>query len=219
MRCLSEYKYIFLDLDGTVIDSAAGVTNSVAYALNKLGYTVSDKSELMKFIGPPLSDSFREFYALDDEQISRGISYYREYYSETGISECSLYENVENFLKELKRSGKIISLATSKPEIYAVRILKNLNIYDYFNLVAGSTLDSVRNGKTAVLKYAIDKLNVEDVSRAVLFGDRKHDVIGAHECGIACVYMLHGFGSMEEATAYNADIILDDMAAALREIS
>ncbi len=219
MQELSQYQYIFLDLDGTVIDSALGVTNSVAYALSKLGYTVSDRSELMKFIGPPLSDSFSEFYGFDDERIKLGIGYYREYYTENGIFECSLYDHVEDLLKAVKRDNRTLALATSKPEVYARRILERINIDKYFDLIAGSTLDGVRNNKSDVLRYALGKLNIEDASQAVLLGDRKHDVIGAHEFGMPCVYMLHGYGNEEEAVKYNADMILDDMSAACSIIS
>ena len=206
------YKYILLDLDGTVTDSAEGVTNSVAYALEKLGCPVEDKSTLLKFIGPPLSESFKEFYGFDESTVSRGIEYYREYYTDKGIFENNLYNGMEQLLKSLKAAGKTVILATSKPEIYARRILDRFNISRYFDIIAGSTLDVDRNTKTDVLKYILQTVEISDLSEAVMVGDRKHDIIGAHDIGIKCIAILYGYGNEAEFIEYGADYILNTVA-------
>ncbi len=203
------YKYILFDLDGTVADSAEGVTNSVYYALSHMGIEVADKSELKKFIGPPLSSSFKEFYNFSEDQIKKGTALYREYYTDKGINEATIFDGIEPLLHELKTCGRKIILATSKPEVFAVKIIENFGVSEYFDVIAGSTLDEERNTKTKVIEYALEKAGVTDLSEALMIGDRKHDVIGANETGIRCAYILYGYGNREEAEEYNADYILD----------
>ena len=205
------YKYIFFDLDGTVTESAEGILNSVAYALEKLGCPVKDKNELMCFIGPPLSESFRDYFGFDEEHVRLGVKYYREYYPEKGIFENKLYDGIAELLQKLSQTNSRVILATSKPEPFAVRILEHFNIVQYFDLIAGSTFDSSRADKTDVLKYAIDQCGVKSGSECIMIGDRKHDVIGAHDAGMKCAYVLYGYGSREEAAEYNADFIIEDM--------
>lgn len=206
---MSGYKYILLDLDGTVADSAEGVTNSVAYALEKLGYHVEDKQTLLKFIGPPLSESFKEFYGFDEKTVDKGIQYYREYYTDTGIFEVKIFDGIETLLKSLKACGKTVILATSKPEVFAKRILEHCGISQYFDLIAGSTLDAERNTKTDVLKYALRESGISDLSEAIMVGDRKYDIIGAHDVGLSCIAILFGYGNEEEFKQYGADYIID----------
>ena len=205
------YEYLFFDLDGTVTDSAEGIYNSVIFALEKLGYTVEDKNTLRPFIGPPLYESFREYYGFDDETAWLGVKYYREYYPEKGIFENRLYDGMYELLKELSESGRKLVLATSKPEPFAVTILEHFNVSEFFTLIAGSTLDNSRRSKTDVLRYALDECGITDKSTVLMIGDRKHDVIGAHEVGIDCAYVLYGFGSIEEAKEFGAEYIIEDM--------
>ncbi len=203
------FNYILFDLDGTVADSAEGVTNSVYYALCHMGFEVSDKSELKKFIGPPLSSSFKEFYGFNTEQIETGIKLYREYYTDKGINEAKIYDGIKNLLRRLKAHGKKVILATSKPEVFAVRIIENFGVSEYFDVIAGSTLDEERNTKAKVIKYALDKAGADDLSQVIMIGDRKHDVLGANEIGVKCAYILYGYGNLQEAQEYKADYIID----------
>lgn len=205
------FKYIFLDLDGTVTESAEGIINSVAYALEKLGKPVEDKSALRCFIGPPLTVSFHEFFGFDDETAALGVKYYREYYPEKGIFENRLYDGIAEMLEKLSKTDKKIILATSKPEPFAVRILEHYGVAQYFDLIAGSSFDGTRNDKTDVLKYAIEQLQIEDIIEAIMIGDRKHDIIGARDVGMQCAYVLFGYGSREEAEQYRADYIIENV--------
>ena len=203
------FEYILLDLDGTVTDSAEGVINSVAYALEKLGCPVDDKSSLMKFIGPPLTESFKDFYNFDEETIQLGVRYYRDYYNDNGIFQNRLYDGIPELLKSLKQHGKTVILATSKPEVYAKRILEHFNVDLYFDFIGGSTFDAERNTKTGVLKYILKECRIDNLSDAVMIGDRKHDIVGAHEVGLKCAAILYGYGNEPEFKEYNADFIID----------
>lgn len=205
------YKHILFDLDGTLTDPAIGITNSVAYALEKFDIIVDDKRTLYKFIGPPLVDSFKEFYGFDEQKALLAVEYYREYFSVTGIFENSVYDGIEDLLSKLRNNGLSVILATSKPEIFAQRILEHFKLEKYFDIIAGSTLDTSRNTKSAVIKYALEQSNITDCTSAIMVGDRKHDIIGAKENGLSSIGVLYGYGDYNELNSVGADYIIKDV--------
>lgn len=208
---MKKYKYILFDLDGTITDSALGITNSVKYALNKLNASIPPYETLCKFIGPPLLDGFRDICGFDAEKAQEAVKLYREYYETTGLYENAVYDGIPEFLRALKEKGKTVILATSKPEKFARLILEHFNLIQYFDYAAGATIDETRNKKDAVIAYALKECNITDKSLAVMVGDRHHDIFGAKQNGIDCVGMLYGFGSLEELTAAGADYIAENI--------
>lgn len=207
---MKQYSTVLFDLDGTIIDSGEGVTNSVSYALEKFGITVEDKSTLKKFIGPPLIYSFKTFYGFDDDKARLAIEYYREYYQEKGIFEGYIYDGIENLLIDLKQRGKKIILATSKPEAFALRILEKAALAKYFDFIGGATLDeSTRVTKIDVLEYVLEEANIDTVSSVIMIGDRFYDIEGAHNFGMDCIAVLYGYGTREEFEKYGAEYIFD----------
>ena len=126
------YDICFFDLDGTIIDSSPGITNSVMYALEKFGIEETEREKLYKFIGPPLTDSFARFYGFDDEKSWKAVEYYREYYQDTGIFECSVYPGFEKSLKALKAAGKRLLL--QRPNRKYMRE-GSLNILTWINIL------------------------------------------------------------------------------------
>ena len=202
------YNWILFDLDGTLTDPGEGITNSVAYALKKYGIEVSDKSELYKFIGPPLRDSFMKYYGFSEDDALKAIEYYREYFRDTGIFENKVYEGVEDMLKSLCDIGRKIVLATSKPEEFAVRILEHFELSKYFAVVAGASMDSSRSKKGDVIAYALSMCGDIDKSTAIMIGDREHDIIGAKENGLKSIGVLYGYGSEDELKNCGADYIV-----------
>ncbi|MDD2978328.1 MAG: HAD hydrolase-like protein, partial [Hespellia sp.] len=131
------YEYVLFDLDGTLTDPGLGITNSVIYALKKFDIAVTDRKELYKFIGPPLLNSFREYYGFSEKESVLAVEYFREYFSEKGIYENKVYEDIRKVLSELKEKNKKVIVATSKPEKFAVTILKHFQLDQYFDFVAG----------------------------------------------------------------------------------
>jgi phosphoglycolate phosphatase len=123
------YRYCLFDLDGTLTDPGIGITNSVMYALRKFGISVSDRSELYSFIGPPLGESFQKQYGFSEEQSRQAVEYYREYFRAGGIFENTVYDGIPELLKELKRKGVTVALATSKPYEVAVQIVRHFGLY------------------------------------------------------------------------------------------
>lgn len=204
-------KYILFDLDGTVTNSMEGITKSVQYALRKYGIEVSDLNELRKFIGPPLKDSFMEFYNFTEEDAEKGITYYREYFTDKGIFENYPYEGIDKLLDSLKSAGKKIILATSKPEVFSKRILDHFDLTKYFDYIAGSTLDGSRSSKGDVIRYALKESNITDLDSTIMIGDRLHDIEGAKACKIESIGVLYGFGDRKELEEAGADFIVNDI--------
>ena len=192
------YKYILFDLDGTLTDPGLGITNAVMYALKKFNIEVPDRSELYKFIGPPLLESFEKFYSMSSDESQRALEYYREYFKPYGLYENTVYDGIEALLAELKNQGKKLILATSKPEPFAVEILRHFGLDKYFDFVAGATMDEKRVRKADVIAYALESCGISDLSEAIMIGDREHDVLGAKEIGLESIGVLYGYGDLEE---------------------
>ena len=205
---MKNYKYILFDLDGTLTDPAEGITNSIKYALSKYGI-VAEREELLKFIGPPLRDSFMKYYNFNREKVEEVVAFYREYFAVTGIYENNIYPGVPEMLDKLKNRGKILLLATSKPTIYAGKVLEHFNIHEYFTTVGGSNLDGTMGKKSEVVEYALSFLPDEGLKSAVMAGDRKYDITGAAENKIDSIGVTWGFGSIDELVAAGATYIAE----------
>jgi len=204
-------KYVLFDLDGTLTDPGLGITNCVKYALNHFGIMPSEREELFPYIGPPLVDSFKMFHGLNEEQAQKALCLYRERFNTKGIFENALIPGITELLNDLKKRGFKLIIATSKPEEYTVRILEHFDIDQYFDFVGGNTLREERPRKNDVIRYIMD--NYPDMSgeNAVMVGDRKYDVQGAHEFGIPTIGVLFGYGSREELTLAGADFVVESV--------
>ncbi len=198
---MKTYDVVLFDLDGTLTDPGLGITKSVEYALNHYGITVKDRRELEHFIGPPLIDSFMGSYGFSKEQATEAVEVYREYFSVTGLFENEVYPHIPELLNALKKAGKILLVASSKPEVFVLRILEHFDLLRFFDGVGGAAMDESRTNKADVVEYILGKAGVTDRSRCILVGDRKFDVNGAHEAGMDALAVTYGYGSLEELTA------------------
>lgn len=209
---MKDKKYVFFDLDGTITDSGLGITKSVQYALRAFGIEETNLKKLEPFIGPPLKDSFMEFYHMDEEQANKAVKAYREYYEVTGLFENEVYDGIPNVLKQLKETGKEMVLATSKPEVFAKKILEHFQLDSYFSIIAGADLEGNRVEKLDVMKYAIGLANSEDYTQIVMIGDRKYDIEASNQLGIETIGVLFGFGSREELERAGATYLVETPA-------
>ncbi len=207
-------KYILFDLDGTITDPKPGITKSVQYALRAFGIEVEDPDSLCSFIGPPLMKSFQEYYGFDEAAAKKAVEKYREYFSVTGLYENAVIEGMELLLSRLRQEGKLLIVATSKPEYFAKKILEHFHLDGYFTDICGSELDGRRTAKEEVIRYALERNKISDLKDAVMVGDRLHDMEGAKAVGMACVGVLFGYGSREELLEAGADRI----AATVEEV-
>ncbi len=200
---MPRYAYCLFDLDGTLTDPGEGITRSVAYALSFFGLEVKDRTALYPFIGPPLVDSFSTFYGFSPEKARQAVGRYREYFSRQGIFENELYPGIKELLENLKRHGVRILLASSKPELYARKILEHFQLLPFFDFVAAATMDDARSKKTDVVRYALETCGISP-DRAVMIGDRQHDIEGAKDNALESIGVLWGYGSREELSAAGA---------------
>ncbi len=204
-----KYTTVLFDLDGTLVDSGIGVTNSVAYAMEKFGITPPPREELFKFIGPPLVQSFKEFCGFDEEKTTLAIKYYREYYSQKGILECTMYEGVIEMLASLKNKGYKLALATSKPELYATQVVKNKGIFPYLDYLGAASIDEkTRATKEAVIEYVLTMCEEKDRSKILMVGDRHFDIKGARCFDLDSVGVTFGYGSYQELLEAGATYIV-----------
>ena len=193
---------ILFDLDGTLTDPAEGITKAVEAALNHYGITVADRAALHKFIGPPLDESFPEFYGFDAARTAEATEVFRAYFDRQGWRENIPYPGVEDMLRDLRAAGKRLLVATSKPEVFALRIMEHFGLAQYFDHICGAPMDNQEGAKkAAVIRDALRRAGVEDLSTAVMVGDRRHDIDGARQVGLEAVGVLWGYGDLQELEA------------------
>lgn len=192
------YNYILFDLDGTLTDPMVGITKSVQYGLSKCGVIEDNLEKLTPFIGPPLMDSFMEYYSFSESKAKQAIEYYREYFSVTGKFENKVYSGVSDMLSLLKCNKCKLIIATSKPTVFSEDILKHFDLMDYFDIVIGSELDGSRASKEDVIQYVLSLIGPYDKREVIMVGDRKFDILGAKSAGIDSIAVTYGYGSMEE---------------------
>lgn len=212
------YTYLLFDLDGTLTDPKEGITKSVQHALKAFGIEEPDLDKLTVFIGPPLVPSFMEFYGLDHEQALEAVKVYRERFSTVGLYENRVLEGIPEMLARLKAKGKVLAVASSKPEVFVLKILEHFGMRDYFDEVVGALLDETRTAKKDVIEEALRRLHIEDRSEVLMIGDRKHDAEGARLCGLDSLGIYTGFaeeGELEEAGATFVCHSVEEMAERL----
>ena len=187
---------IYFDLDGTLTDPKPGITGSIQYALKKLGKPVPSQDQLTWCIGPPLHASLKALTGTD-ALADQALLLYRERFSEVGLFENTPYPAIHDTLAAVAATGARLFVATSKPAVYAERIVAHFGLRDYFERVFGSELDGTRVDKRDLLAYALAEAKV-DPRNAIMIGDRSHDVIGARANSMTAIGVLYGYGSEAE---------------------
>jgi phosphoglycolate phosphatase len=205
---------IYFDLDGTLTDPKPGITRSIQYALQKLDWPViPTEDELTWCIGPPLRASFVRLLG-GEESADRAVALYRERFSDIGLYENGLYGGIAGVLTTLRASGHRLFVATSKPHVFAERIIDHFGLRPHFEYVFGSELDGTRVDKSDLLEYALKQAAV-DPAKTLMIGDRSHDMVGARNNGIQGIGVLYGYGSRDELLGAGARHVCDTPAAIL----
>ena len=208
---MKKYDIIAFDLDGTLTNPERGLIASFVYALGKMGVDYGEKNELKKFIGPPIYEEWQRCFGFTPEESSKALLIFREFYSVYGWWDNEIYPGVKEMLEKLKNSEKKIILATSKPEIFAKKILELFDISKYFDFIGGAATDKTRDKKSEVLEYSIKSVGVSDKSKVILVGDRVYDSEGAIACGIDSLGVLYGHGSEEEVRSAGFTYIVNNV--------
>jgi len=211
------YSAILFDLDGTITDSAPGITATLSYTFDRLGLPAASPEELLRYVGPPILDSFRDLAGMDAETSARALEIYREKYLNDGAYDSSVYPGMPELLRRIGESPIPISLATSKPEIPATLILEHYGLARYFDVLTGASADEVRSAKADVVAEALVRLKAlgADLSNVVLVGDRIHDVEGAAINGVPTIMVTWGYGSPAEYEGAIAVVDTPEELAAL----
>ena len=194
------YTAILFDLDGTISDSAPGITATLAYTFEKLGMPVPAPASLLAWVGPPLPESFTKYAGLTGEGLAEAMRIYRARYLEVGALDSSVFPGVGDLLRRVHEAGIPTSLATSKPEVPATKMLDHFGLTGYLDVITGASDDEVRSAKADVVEEALLRLGARgvDLSRPVLVGDREHDVQGAAVHGVPTIVVEWGYGSVAE---------------------
>lgn len=201
-------KYVLFDLDGTLVDTSEGILESIRLAVEELGIDNINAEDMIRFIGPPLKTAFIEFCGMSSEQAEEVSKVFRKYYNEKGKFACALYPQMRETLSELKQCGYTLVVATSKPTVFAMDILKYLKIEHFFDEIVGSNMDNTRSAKHEVIQYILDKYNVRNLDQVVMIGDKSQDLIGAEKCRIHGIGVTYGFGTYEELAGAKHDVLL-----------
>ena len=191
------YSCILLDLDGTILDSAPGIIKTLSWTLEKIGRPIPAPAELLKWVGPPIMDSFRDLAGLDREESEQALAVYREKYLDDGAYDSSLFPGIPSVIREIHRRGIPLSLATSKPELPATLMLEHFDLASHFTVITGASEDETRSAKADVVAEALRRLDEVgvDISNPVMVGDRAHDIEGASANGVPTIAVEWGYGS------------------------
>ena len=208
------YRYIFFDLDGTLTDSKEGVIKSARYAIEKMGWPQPSDDTMLKFVGPPLVDSFMEHCGATRAQAEEAVELYRERYTPIGLFENAAAEGAAELLARLREKGYKTALASSKPEVMCVTVCDHFGFTPHLDVISGSPLHGDYT-KADVIRAAMARLGLESAEGILMVGDRKYDVLGAAECGIPCVGLtLFGYaeeGELEIAGAADTVATLEEL--------
>ena len=194
------YKTVLLDLDGTLVDSAPGIVQSIAHALREVGAPVPSMSKLLRWVGPPLPESFHVLGGIPQDEVDNVLTIYRRQYLDVGAYDSKLFDGVGALLRDLKERDITIALATSKPYTPAVLMLEHFTIAHHFEVIATAWDDETRGEKPLIVGDALEQLaekghNTADI---VMIGDRIHDVEGAKEHNLPSIIVGWGYGTGEE---------------------
>ena len=211
------YKYLLFDLDGTITKSEEGIFNCMKYAMDWAGIPYPAPEVFRSFIGPSLYDSFANTLHMEDAQAKEMVAKYRERYNVIGLFEAEVYDGVAETLEKLKKSGCILSVATSKPTEPTLRILEKFGVRKYFDVVVGSNPDGTGSDKKIIITQVLESLKkdhgmTEEMGmsgQAAMIGDRRYDIEGGKACGLQTIGVLYGYGSREEFEIAGADHIVE----------
>ena len=213
-------RHLFFDLDGTLTYPAPGICACLAHAVSALGRPAPPGAELRRFIGPPLRDVFAELLGSSEGAlVEEAVRRYRERFSTIGLYENAVYPGIPNVLAALGAEGFSLRVVTSKPHVFADRIIDHFGLREFFPRVYGAELTGERSSKAELIAHALVSEDAPP-SRACMIGDRRHDVEGARAHGVTAIGVTWGYGSREELEQAGADRVvehLDELRSAVCE--
>jgi phosphoglycolate phosphatase len=206
---LNSENSIFFDLDGTVCDPCEGIVRCLQYALKQLGHAIPPDAQLLRYIGPPLYDSFAALLNSNDAQlIKRAVESYRERFDSIGMFENSVYPGITDLLAGLHPGHYRRYVVTTKPTVFARKILSHFGLAADFLNIYGSELDGSRADKSDLIAHVLEREQIIP-TETVMIGDREHDIQGAIANGVRPIGVLWGYGSREELIRAGATLLCE----------
>jgi phosphoglycolate phosphatase len=197
-------KAVLFDLDGTLTDPREGITRSIAHALERMGVEAPPLDALTFAIGPPLRMSLARLLGRDDaESVERAIAHYRERFADVGLFENTPYDGIAQALASVKASGAAMIVCTSKPRVYAKRIVEHFGLHVHFDAIHGCELDGTREDKRELMEYLLPRHGIAPAAAAMV-GDRGADMRAARHHGLHAIGALWGYGSERELLEHGA---------------
>lgn len=195
-------KAVLFDLDGTLLDTTEGVLESAKFAAKELGYTELPNEIMLKFVGPPIQNSFKEHYGCNEEEAQKAANIFRDYYKNNALFKAQPYSGIFELLENLKNNNIKMAVATYKREDYALTILEHFGFAQYFQSMHGAD-NFNKLTKADIVDICIEELGAE-CNEVVLVGDTMHDATGAENAGIGFVGVTYGFGfkTYEDVNCY-----------------
>ena len=203
------YDAILFDVDGTLIDSAPGIINTLEEVFSQMGVDTTNV-DLRRYLGPPLRKSFGEHFA-DPALIEKATGLYRDSYAVKGSHECTPYSGAAGMLRRLKDAGLLLCTATSKPTAVVTPILEEKGLAPFFDFIGGASMDESRDAKTEVVRYVLAQPMMQG-KRVLMVGDRNDDMRGAADCGLDAAGALYGYGSREELEPFHPVLLAESCA-------
>lgn len=213
--------HALFDLDGTLLDPKPGILSSIQYALRRLGAPVPPAEDIAWAIGPPLRTTFPKLLGRDD-RTEEAVALYRENYSNGAMFDALVYSGIPDALSAIASAGCRLIIATAKPHVFARPILQHFGLDTRFIAIHGPELDGTHDNKADLIAHIVRQHDI-DASRAVMIGDREHDMLAATLNDMRAVGVTWGYGSVSELTSAGAAILceaparLADTLAKLRE--
>ena len=197
--------HLLFDLDGTLTNPEAGITACIRYALSELKAPIPPPSALLQWIGPPLYDSFASVLE-SSEQAQQAVQLYRDRFATVGLYENQVYNGVPAMLSELQQQGHTLRVCTSKPQIFAEKIIQHFQLAPYFAGVYGSKLNGDRAHKTALIAHVLNHAGIL-AEATVMTGDRHYDIEGARQNAVRAIGVTWGFGTAAELKTAGANAL------------
>jgi phosphoglycolate phosphatase len=211
-------RHLFFDLDGTLTDPAPGIGACLLHAAHALGHSALAEADVRRYIGPPLRECFAELLGTEDPaRIEDAVRLYRERFGSVGIFENSVYPELPDALARLRHRGHPLCVVTSKPAVYADRIVDHFGLREHFPRVYGADLSGALGTKSQLVALALDTERIRP-AQACMIGDREHDVLGAKAHGVLAIGVTWGYGSRAELEAAGADHVVGNFSELLAVI-
>ena len=191
------YTHLFFDLDGTLTQSEFGIIKAASYALSKFGIEETDRSKLLRFIGPPLYYSFDKYYGIPQAKLDEAVEYFRDKYDNEGYKDAPVFDGMMQVLADLKKAGADLTIVTSKPEYMADKVVKHSGLDEHFSRIVGPGMEMMNPDKADLIRRAI-QVTGADPSKVLMVGDRHYDIDGAVTAEVDSIGVLYGYGSEDE---------------------